>query len=549
MTTDSDSGIGLPGDIDADVEAIRTGADELEQLRLTLTGQTEETDTQFRSAAGEFTDLLAWDIGAAAADELILWEDTVQALAYGAATLRQWAQDVEKYRSERASIERRYDEARAMTPAHKTVPMGTTNQLREEHQGHWNTLMEQAVEARESLSNGPSADALARMASSGFLTGTQLSYFGDSYPGMLPDGLPDQADDPATVNTWWNSMTEEEQEEMLAAHPELLRSLDGIPSAVRDQLNRDHLDDEIERMEEEIAALEQENEDRPSSPGARISTGATNFEIEELNEDLGVLRELKSGLQAPPEGSLYHEEKFLLALDTEGQGRAIVAHGNPDTADNVATHVPGTTATWQKIDEQMPRGEQLAQNASDVDDDADTSAITWIGYNAPQSLGAASSHHATNAAEELSGFQEGLRATHQKGSPSHNTVIGHSYGSTVIGHTAQSEHGLDADNYVFVGSPGVGASHSDKLGIPSENIYATQAENDRIDRATGKSHDIDPTSEEFGATVFDAKSGTKGESFPFGKAHSEYFKEGNHSVVNMGYIIAGVEPPEGWSAR
>jgi len=33
-------------------------------------------------------------------------------------------------------------------------------------------------------------------------------------------------------------------------------------------------------------------------------------------------------------------------------------------------------------------------------------------------------------------------------------VLGHSYGSTVIGHTAQQGDGINADAVIFVGSPG-----------------------------------------------------------------------------------------------
>ena len=201
MTTGSTPVLGLPGDIDADVGAIRTGAEALTELRLSLTGQTQETDTQFRSSAGEFTELLAWDITKAAADELILWEDTTQDLIYGAATLKQWAQDIEDYRAKRANIEHRFDTALDERVANESLDL-LKEMLLEEHQGYWNTLMEQAEEAGNSLRNGPSAEALERMAEAGLLTGAQLSYFGDSYPGMLPDGLPSQEDHPATVNAW-----------------------------------------------------------------------------------------------------------------------------------------------------------------------------------------------------------------------------------------------------------------------------------------------------------------------------------------------------------
>ena len=49
----------------------------------------------------------------------------------------------------------------------------------------------------------------------------------------------------------------------------------------------------------------------------------------------------------------------------------------------------------------------------------------------------------------------------------------------------------------------------------------------------------DPTSPDFGASVFESKAGTEGGSFPLGDAHSEYFQKENDSLRHMGKIIAG----------
>jgi pimeloyl-ACP methyl ester carboxylesterase len=58
-------------------------------------------------------------------------------------------------------------------------------------------------------------------------------------------------------------------------------------------------------------------------------------------------------------------------------------------------------------------------------------------------------------------FQEGLRASHLDGT-AHQTVLGHSYGSVLVG-AAAAQHGLQADDVVFVGSPGVGAGSAGEL--------------------------------------------------------------------------------------
>ena len=46
---------------------------------------------------------------------------------------------------------------------------------------------------------------------------------------------------------------------------------------------------------------------------------------------------------------------------------------------------------------------------------------------------------------KLSGsFSDGWRAAHEGNSPSRNTVIGHSYGSTLIGHSDYFDEGTDS---------------------------------------------------------------------------------------------------------
>ncbi|HEY2763441.1 MAG TPA: alpha/beta hydrolase [Pseudonocardiaceae bacterium] len=82
-------------------------------------------------------------------------------------------------------------------------------------------------------------------------------------------------------------------------------------------------------------------------------------------------------------------------------------------------------------------------------------------------------------------FQDGLRATHQ-GPPSHNTVLGHSYGSTVVGYAAR-DHRIVADDVIFVGSPGVGVEHATDLHLPPSHVWSSHAANDLV-RPLGHPH-------------------------------------------------------------
>jgi hypothetical protein len=118
-----------------------------------------------------------------------------------------------------------------------------------------------------------------------------------------------------------------------------------------------------------------------------------------------------------------------------------------------------------------------------------TSVITWDGYAAPQSIfpQAAEDKWADGAKQDLDRFQDGLRASHE-GAPAHNTVIGHSYGTTVVGHAAR-DGDLNADDVVFVASPGVGVSNADQLhldGVPQDqvgrHVHSTVAQHDPTPR-------------------------------------------------------------------
>lgn len=559
--TDIDSmSLGLPDPIEAEPGKIRSGADDLDELHGDMLGQSDDTDAQMRSSADQFTDSIAWDISSASADELMAWEEASKALTYGGGVLRLWAEDIDTYMTERASIETRWETAKqemqnlrlqggsgyAIGMAVNDLVGGDTEaaaleqtrlDLRSEHASIWGTLMDQAEQTKVDLRTGPSKETLERMVELGLLTAGQIATYGDSFPGMVPDEI-DGSEPPHLVNAWWDSLSEDEREQAMADDPNLLRDLDGIPSDVRDQLNRDHLGDEHEAVQSELEELRDERGDMMVAPGNRAERSRLDTQIEELEAQEATMERLHNRLGETAGDS----DQYLLAFDTGDHGRAIVSRGNPDTADNVATLVPGTGATWESVNGQSDRAGVLQESAIDADEDADHAVISWVGYDAPSETEAPAEGRAENAVGELSSFQEGLRATQQGTTPSNNTVIGHSYGSTVLGHTAMSDQGLNAEELVFVGSPGVKAENVSELGFHGENVHATTAENDKINDLTPESvHGPVPGSPEFGATAFPSDSGSewKWGDFPFGAAHSEYFDDSSTSVEEMGEIIAG----------
>ncbi|WP_431868050.1 alpha/beta hydrolase [Nocardiopsis eucommiae] len=556
MTSVEDMTLGLPDPIEADPPTIRSGAEELDELHADMLGQSGDTDSQMRSSANQFTDRIAWDISSASADELMAWEEASRALTYGAGILRLWAGDIDTYLTDRADIVQRWQQAKADIQALRGMGRdyaigqavvelfggeteadrlaATREELRSEHAGIWGTLMTRAERTKIELRTGPSKESLERMVEAGLLTAGQIATYGDHYPAMVPDEI-DGSEPPHLVNAWWDSLTEEEREQAMADDPDLLRDLDGIPADVRDQLNRDYLAEEPDRIDSEIEDLREEREALSNGPGHDGKRRILDNQIEELEAEKGVVETLLNDLG----DSSADTDKFLLAFERGDHGRAIVSQGNPDTADNVATLVPGTTTTWQSIEGQMGRADNLVLAAENADEDADHAVISWIGYDAPNIPEAAGKGRAEGAVDDLSSFQDGLRATHRNSSQSNNTVIGHSYGSTVVGHTAQGDGGLNADEIVLVGSPGTNSRHASELGFLAEDVHASTAENDGITGFTGLTHGADPTSPDFGATVFESAPGSSDGAWPLRDAHSQYFLDGSPSLRYMGEVIAG----------
>jgi pimeloyl-ACP methyl ester carboxylesterase len=343
--------------------------------------------------------------------------------------------------------------------------------------------------------------------------------------------IPPRGTSPADVKKWWDSLSPMQQESLLFTRAAELGMLDGVPALARDRANRF-------RLAEEKAELLADRQRLL----AKHRTHDEDLWLKQVTDKLHGIDDIEKRLN-----SMAPAEAFLLAIDANGNGRAIIASGNPDTATNVATYIPGTGANLANAGGDIGRSDRML-DAAERAGSPSTAVITWVGYDAPQDLPeAALERYADRAKQDLDRFQDGLRASHE-GAPSHNTVLGHSYGSTVIGHAASTE-GLNADELVFVGSPGVGVGNASELNFPADHVYATVADHDIIHLSNIEDpydvHGPDPTSSQFGARVFASDPGTSGSWYTggySGAAHSQYWEKSNPALDSMGRIIAGEQP-------
>ncbi|WP_411143241.1 alpha/beta hydrolase [Streptomyces sp. x-80] len=331
---------------------------------------------------------------------------------------------------------------------------------------------------------------------------------------LSEDSIPSKKD-PKENAKWWSGLTEQERQEYLDAYPEKIGWLDGIPSADRDEANRKVVDLQL-----------------------------AEYDMKKQRGELGIhdqrqyegLRKLQDALDKADGSNDESKQLYVLGIDTEARdGRAVVSQGNPDTARNVAVQVPGTDNDLTNVDEQIDRARVLQKAA--IDNDAgETAVVSWLGYDAPEFDGSvATTERADAGAGDLRSFTHGLRESHV-GERSHMTVLGHSYGSTVVGDAASHGNGIDADDIVVVGSPGMTVDHAKDLNIDPDHVWAGAAKNDDVsNHLSGLTLGEDPAEKEFGGKVFEVDT----------EDHDGYWDNGSRSLRNQGRIIAGQNPSAG----
>ncbi|MFE1177021.1 alpha/beta hydrolase [Streptomyces sp. NPDC058773] len=322
---------------------------------------------------------------------------------------------------------------------------------------------------------------------------------------------------------WWAGLSDEKKELYLAAYPGIIGGMRGLPSDARDEANRTVLDKELEEL-------------HSKNPRESLETEGNAYLKRRRN-----LLALKDALDEA-DGGPERKQPYLLMLDPEDDGKAAVALGNPDRADHTAVLVPGTDTTLGSAPGQLSRIDRLHDAATrEAAPNERVSTVWWLGYDAPEweggkkwdNGGVSTEDRANEGAPDLRRFVGGLRESHH-GSPTHMTVIGHSYGSTTVGVAASGDGGLGADDIVGVGSPGMHVNEAEDLNIDPEHVWIGNSRNDEIvDGFSDFNLGDNPAEEPFGGNNFyvDPKGG-----------HSDYWNEDSKALENQGRIIAGERP-------
>lgn len=247
----------------------------------------------------------------------------------------------------------------------------------------------------------------------------------------------------------------------------------------------------------------------------------------------------------------HNPPKQILFFDPTGDGKIAVVEGDLSHAGHVAVKVPGISNSLDNISGPIGEGERLYAETG-----SGTAVVTWL-YDAPVGVSLANlpegasqilnDNMARQAAPELCSFVSGLNRG--LGNQADLTIIGHSYGSLVVGLAAKQ--GLDVQNVVFIGSPGVGVDSVSEFRLPpGANVYAAEPKGIDIgggvsvggDYVSNAGHSVHPfggvpTEPDFGAQVLDI--GTRGKAW---ESHDDYYAKDSRSLEQLSSIVKTNRP-------
>ncbi len=351
------------------------------------------------------------------------------------------------------------------------------------------------------------------------------------------------------VNGWWRSLSQEQQDRLIASHPPDLGNLNGIPVDVRSRINVAVMGDDLRRVEDAAGEYGLSVTDALSSPdhyGPSPTAIVRYNNAVRVRDGLAISAGAKDLRGNPP-------EVFLLKYQPEafgGVGAAAVAIGNPDTAANTAVLVDGSGSGVRAGTLADTDGARLYEESTRADWAKQIAVVMWVGYDAPNTVfdpGLYEPNAARTGGRLLAADVNALAATH-RGKPTHMTVVGHSYGSTVVSDAATN--GIRAHDVVLIGSPGTDRAHSaaDFHLLPGGHLYVGAASGDAVTwspahvragllgPSLGGLGD-DPSVDGFGSTRFKAE--VPGYTVNPIYDHLHYFDVGSESLFSIADVVSG----------
>jgi hypothetical protein len=334
---------------------------------------------------------------------------------------------------------------------------------------------------------------------------------------------------PEQVSTWWHTLTPGQQDRVEQWFPNSVRNLDGIPVAVRNQLNVPVLQREINRLQQ-----------------GWLGTYGWHTDPDKLAD----LESLQHALATTPGSS-------LILLDTTSNPRkalAAVGVGDVDEAECVGVTVGGlSTRVSSHAVAMVSQAAALRTTAAELRLVAgrpkpdSVASIAWLGYDAPNSLRDVTHDWlARDGAQRLNSFYKGLAAT-SNATDQRITAFGHSYGSLTTSLALQQ--GAPVSDVVLYGSPGAELTDASQLGVKPGHAYYLIGVDDVVAEVLSEFDAFGPALQDVpGMTPLSSHEGyALGGAYGDGQfrerayGHSDYARTGSNGELRMsGYNMAAV---------
>jgi hypothetical protein len=349
--------------------------------------------------------------------------------------------------------------------------------------------------------------------------------------GALVAGLLARSGDPRRLNAWWRALSPAQRNALVTERPHLVGNSDGVPARDRDEANRAALHSDLDYYAQRDADGQLTGAEESAAENAEHIRQQVHDHREEVDPLTG--RELLHLLVYRPDSH-------------SGDGGVAISFGDPDLADHVSVNVPGLTSETSSTDGNLAKTLALHRAALD-DDNGTVASIYWLDYDAPSGNplkpweipdlgGVALTGKADEGGARFADFVDGLRASDED-ERAHLTAIGHSYGSTTVGHGL--EDGADVDDAVLIGSPGQPTGTAAEL--TGADVWIGSMDHDPVsllgagERGGVGALGQDPAEDDFGGTRFETGDGSL-RIEDLLENHSSYFED--RSLDNMAHVVA-----------
>jgi hypothetical protein len=366
---------------------------------------------------------------------------------------------------------------------------------------------------------------------------------------------------PAQVAARWASLglTKSDADALRALPTSVLSelgNLEGIPYWARSTANVVVLNQRLGDVELEIESLLAS----VASTGDEGAARAAAHRIAALKTELKSLRNINATMAKKGADG----QRYLISLTDDQPPLAAVSIGDLDTADSVTWAVPGMNTTTADMSSWTMAAQNIydeqGRAAADGGFSGTHAVVSWIGYDTPTPAEVLFMGKAKRGGGQLAESIRGLGAVRTERMPETN-VVAHSYGTTTTA-VALSQRGVHVDRFVALGSAGLPDAVDSADELHAGHVYAAQAKDAPVGQAGqgdewaafgrdhSVAHHVDPTSGDFGATVFGANGTTAADGRklqpvlhhdPLNSDLKGYLDRDTETIYNVGRATIGLD--------